>query len=79
MFKQIKYTLGKGMIYGVFIYKDNGVELDEYSTNIICEKAMEKGVFSICTGRGTLKLGPPVSIDPNVLIEGLDVYEECMV
>lgn len=78
MFKQVKYTLGKGMIHGVFIYKDNGIELDEYLTNIICEKAMEKGVFSICTGRGTLKLGPPVSIDPTVLIEGLDVYEDCM-
>ncbi len=77
-FKQVKYTLGKGMIHGVFIFKDGGTLLDEYLVNKICEKAMEKGVFSICTGRGTLKLGPPVSINPDVLKEGLDVYEDCM-
>ena len=35
----------------------------------ICEKAMEQGVFSICTGRGTLKLGPPVTINPVILKE----------
>ena len=38
---------------------------------------MEKGVFSIRTGLGTLKLGPPLSIPDDVLIEGLQVYEEC--
>ena len=26
---------------------------------------------------GTLKLGPPLSIPDDVLIEGLQVYEEC--
>ena len=40
---------------------------------------MEQGVFSICTGRGTLKLGPPVTINPVILKEGLDVYEKCMI
>ena len=47
-------------------------------TNRICERAMEKGVFSICTGRGTLKLGPPLTITTSALREGLDVYEECL-
>ena len=79
MFPSVKLTLGKGMIHGVFIYKKNSNELDEYTANIICEKAMEQGVFSICTGRGTLKLGPPVTIDPVILQEGLDVYEKCMI
>ena len=79
MFPRVKLTLGKGMIHGVFIYKKNSNELDEYTANIICEKAMEQGVFSICTGRGTLKLGPPVTINPVILKEGLDVYEKCMI
>ena len=39
---------------------------------------MEKGVFSICTGRGSLKLGPPITISENTLKEGLQVYEECL-
>ena len=74
---RIKRIEGNGMIWGVFIYKENSQELDEYLTNIICERAMEKGVFSICTGRGTIKLGPPLSIKRDALIEGLRVYEEC--
>ncbi len=74
---RIKRIEGNGMIWGVFIYKLNSKELDNYLVNIICEKAMEKGVFSICTGRGTLKIGPPLSIKSEALIEGLNVYEEC--
>ena len=74
---RIKRIEGRGMIWGVFVYKKNSQELDEYLTNIICERAMEKGVFSICTGRGTLKIGPPLSIKSDALLEGLNVYEEC--
>ena len=65
------------MLFGVFIIKPNSDELDSDLTNYICERAMEKGVFSICTGRGTLKLGPPLTIPDDALIEGLSVYEEC--
>jgi 4-aminobutyrate aminotransferase/diaminobutyrate-pyruvate transaminase/4-aminobutyrate aminotransferase/(S)-3-amino-2-methylpropionate transaminase len=38
---------------------------------------MQKGVFSICTGRGTIKLGPPLTISKSALVEGLNVYDEC--
>lgn len=75
--ERIKTILGKGMLYGIFINKKGSQELDNDLVNIICEKAMEKGVFSICTGRGTLKLGPPLTIPNDALIEGLNVYEEC--
>jgi len=74
---RIKEILGKGFLYGIFIYDKSGKKLDEITTNKICEKAMEKGVFSICTGRGILKLGPPLTIPESALIEGLNVYEEC--
>jgi len=74
---RISMILGKGMLFGVFITKKNSEDLDHDLTNYICQRAMEKGVFSICTGRGTLKLGPPLSIPEDALIEGLGVYEEC--
>ena len=74
---RIGHILGAGLLYGVFITKENSHELDTELTNIICERAMEKGVFSICTGRGTLKIGPPLTIPDEALIEGLNVYEEC--
>jgi 4-aminobutyrate aminotransferase / (S)-3-amino-2-methylpropionate transaminase / 5-aminovalerate transaminase len=74
---RIGRVLGKGMLFGVFITKPKSSVLDSDLTNYICERAMEKGVFSICTGRGTLKLGPPLTIPDDALIEGLNVYEEC--
>ena len=74
---RISRVLGNGLLYGVFITKENSNELDTELTNYICERAMEKGVFSICTGRGTLKIGPPLTIPDDALIEGLKVYEEC--
>ncbi len=75
--KRIGRILGKGMLFGVFITKENSDKLDINLTNQIAERAMEKGVFSICTGRGTLKLGPPLTIPDDALSEGLQVYEEC--
>ena len=74
---RIGRILGGGLLFGVFITKENSEELDADLTNYICERAMEKGVFSICTGRGTLKIGPPLTIPDDALIEGLSVYEEC--
>mgnify|MGYP001586301109 CR=1 FL=1 len=69
--------LGKGMLFGVFVTKHNSEKLDIDFTNRIVERAMEKGVFSICTGRGTIKLGPPLVMPVAALVEGLRVYEEC--
>jgi len=69
--------LGKGLLFGVFVTEENSAELDYNLTNRIVERAMEKGVFSICTGRGTIKLGPPLVIPDEALVEGLRVYEEC--
>lgn len=68
---------GKGMIFGIFVTHESSDERDFGLTDRIVERAMEKGVFSIRTGLGTLKLGPPLSIPDDVLIEGLQVYEEC--
>lgn len=74
---RIGRILGKGMLFGIFVTKENSEELDIDFTNHIVERAMEKGVFSICTGRGTIKLGPPLIMPVSALVEGLRVYEEC--
>ncbi len=37
---------------------------------------MQKGVFNIRTGRGTIKLGPPLNIPDDALVEGLRVIED---
>ena len=75
---RIGRILGKGLLFGVFVTKEDSEALDCDFANRVVERAMEKGVFSICTGRGTLKLGPPLIIPDEALVEGLRVYEECI-
>ena len=42
----------------------------------IIEKAMQQGVLLIRTGTGTIKIGPPLTIADDALIEGVSVIEE---
>lgn len=69
----------EGMIAGVLI-KDksnkNSLQLDIDLCDKIVEKSMQKGVFIIRTGRGSLKFGPPLTIPKEALIEGLKAVED---
>lgn len=80
--ERIGRIYGSGMLFGVFISRpgagDDPDGRDATFTDRIVERAMEKGVFSIRTGCGTIKLGPPLSIPDDALVEGLRVYEECI-
>ena len=49
-----------------------GVELNQEKV-ISC---LEKGLLVVNTGRESIKLGPPLSISEEALLEGLDVLEE---
>jgi len=40
--------------------------------------AMQKGVIVVNTGKNSIKLGPPLCITEDALLEGLDVIEECI-
>jgi 4-aminobutyrate aminotransferase-like enzyme len=71
-------VLGKGLLFGVFITRPGSDELDVPFVDRIIERALYKGVFSIRTGRGTIKLGPPLNIPDDALVEGLRVYEEAI-
>ena len=69
----------KGLIAGVFI--KNKLERDNLKLDInlcdkIVEKTMQKGVFIIRTGRGSLKFGPPLTITVEALEEGLNTVEQ---
>lgn len=72
---------GHGLLFGIFILKPDAkdnLDVDIPFTDLIVERAMRKGVFGIRTGRGTLKLGPPLSIPDDALVEGLQVLAETM-
>ena len=50
------------MVWAVFICNPGTKELDANFTDQLVEKSMQKGVYSIRTGCGTIKFGPPLTI-----------------
>lgn len=69
---------GKGLLFAIHIRKPTTNELDVELVDKIIEKTMQKGVLLIRTGTGTIKIGPPLSIADEALIEGVSVIEEVM-
>ncbi len=76
---------GKGMVFAVFITRVNGhgepgsdTALDFAFCDRLVERAMQKGVFNMRTGRGTLKMAPPLNIPDDALVEGLRTMEEAL-
>ena len=44
----------------------------------IAEKCMQKGLLLVHTGRESLKIGPPLTISDDALLEGLSVIREAI-
>lgn len=73
----LKYVFGKGLLAAlVFIDKD-GKALSSLCDKI-SEKAFQKGLLVVHTGRESIKLAPPLSITEEALLEGIEVIEECI-
>jgi 4-aminobutyrate aminotransferase/diaminobutyrate-pyruvate transaminase/4-aminobutyrate aminotransferase/(S)-3-amino-2-methylpropionate transaminase len=75
---RIHCVLGRGLLYAVHIVNPVTKELDIELTDRILEKAMQKGLLMVHTGRGTLKIGPPLSIPEEAVIEGVAVIQEAI-
>jgi 4-aminobutyrate aminotransferase-like enzyme len=73
---RITEILGKGLL-AALLFKDpkNGVP-DSLTASLICEKAMQKGLLLVHTGRESIKIGPPLTIPDDALVEGLNVLDE---
>jgi len=69
---------GKGMAFAAVVVKPGTQELDVELVDRIIERAYEKGLMSIRTMTGTIKIGPPLTIPPDMLEEGLNVIIESM-
>ena len=75
--KVLKYSLGEGLLAGL-IFLDNDNQPLTKLCNLICEKAMQKGLLLIHTGRESIKLAPPLTITEDALAEGLEVLDCCI-
>ena len=54
---------------------NDGTQLTDLC-NRIAEKAFQKGLLVVNTGRESIKLAPPLTINKEALLDGLEVLEE---
>ena len=66
---KIEYVFGIGLVAGIVF---NNVEV----ADLVCNSAMKQGLLLVHTGRESVKIGPPLTIVDEALLEGLDVLEE---
>jgi 4-aminobutyrate aminotransferase / (S)-3-amino-2-methylpropionate transaminase / 5-aminovalerate transaminase len=74
---QIKYVMGKGLLAALIFIDEEGVALCGLCDSI-SEKAFQKGLLVVHTGRESIKLAPPLSISKEALLEGISVLDECI-
>ena len=67
-----------GMAFAAVIVKPGTKDLDIEIVDRIIERAFEKGIMSIRTMTGTIKVGPPLTIADDALREAMDVLIESM-
>jgi 4-aminobutyrate aminotransferase / (S)-3-amino-2-methylpropionate transaminase / 5-aminovalerate transaminase len=75
--QHIKFIFGKGLLAALVFLDENGNPLNNLCDSI-CEKAMQRGLLVVHTGRESIKLAPPLSITEDALLEGLNVLDECI-
>jgi len=73
----ICYILGKGLLAAIIITNPNTREPDGLLASQVCEQAMQKGLLLVHTGRESIKIGPPLTIPVDALLEGIHVLDEC--
>jgi len=70
----IKYVMGKGMVYALIF--DNKINNIGERLRRVCFNAMQNGLLVVYTGRESIKIGPPLTISKNAIVEGLNVLNE---
>ena len=75
--KHLKYVFGKGLLAALIFIDENGNPLSDLCDKI-SEKAFQKGLLVIHTGRESIKLSPPLSITEEAMLEGIEVMEQCI-
>ena len=69
---------GKGLIAAILFQDKGGVTAAEFGSRV-SERCMEKGLLVVHTGRESIKIGPPLTISEEALLEGLGVLRESII
>lgn len=70
----ISYVLGKGLIAAI-IFNKNLPNVNKSVTQVVYE-CMYNGLLVVHTGRESIKIGPPLTISNDAIIEGVHVIEK---
>ena len=73
----LKYIFGKGLLAALVFMDEDGKPLSSLCDKI-SEKAFQRGLLVVHTGRESIKLAPPLSITEEAILEGVEVLEECI-
>ncbi|MFA6078149.1 MAG: aspartate aminotransferase family protein [Candidatus Omnitrophota bacterium] len=75
---RISYVFGHGLLAAVLFKDPVTGSPDHLFPSKVCERAMQKGLLLVHTGRESIKLGPPLTIPDSALRDGIDVLEQCI-
>ena len=73
---RVAYINGKGLVAAVLFKNPKTGEPDGEFASRVCERAMQKGLLLVHTGRESIKIAPPLTIPDEALKEGTMVLEE---
>jgi len=73
---RISYVFGRGMIAGVLFKNPADGQPDSIFASKVSEKAMQKGLLVVHTGRESIKLAPPLTIPEDAMAEGVSVLQD---
>jgi 4-aminobutyrate aminotransferase-like enzyme len=73
---------GRGLVWAVYLLDPTTGENDVELAKRVVTRCMEQGLLMLQTGRGTLKIAPPLCIPREAFLEGMQVIEgalgECL-
>jgi 4-aminobutyrate aminotransferase-like enzyme len=73
----IKNFYGEGLIASVIFNDFNNLSKNELASQV-SERCMQKGLLVVHTGRESIKLGPPLTIEDGALREAMSVFKEAI-
>ena len=73
---RISWVFGRGLIAAVLFANPKTGKPDGPFTSRVAERCMQKGLLVVHTGRESIKIGPPLTITDEALLEGVDVLGE---
>lgn len=75
---RILFVLGEGMIAALILRDPATGKPDGALATAVSRRCLEKGLLTVHTGRESIKIGPPLVISDDALLEGISVIEESL-